>query len=84
VVELPPELQQILRAAVNKHALTDRSETEIRNGSLADELVRLGMKINSVDTVPFRARLRGCYADERADFGNEAWTLREKSVGALG
>ena len=81
---LPPDLQQILRGAVNKYALTDRGEMEIRNGSLADKLARLGMRINTVDTVPFRARLRDFYADERGDFGNDAWTLLEKSVGTLG
>jgi tripartite ATP-independent transporter DctP family solute receptor len=80
---LPPDLQRILRDAVNKYALTDRSEMAIRNDSLAEKLSRLGMRVNAVATAPFRAKLKGFYAKEKGDFGNEAWSLLESSVGTL-
>jgi TRAP-type C4-dicarboxylate transport system substrate-binding protein len=81
---LPPDLRRILRDAVNEYALTDRSEMALRNDSLAEKLTRLGMRINKVETAPFRAKLEGFYRKEKSDFGNEAWTLLENSVGTLG
>jgi tripartite ATP-independent transporter DctP family solute receptor len=80
---LPPDLQRVLREAVNEFALTNRSEMAIRNDSLAEKLTRLGMQINAVDPAPFRAKLKGFYAKEKSDFGEEAWTLLENSVGTL-
>jgi tripartite ATP-independent transporter DctP family solute receptor len=82
---LPPDLQTILRDAVNKYALTNRREMELSNASLAEKMSRVyRMQVNSVDTAPFRARLKPFYARERGEFGAEAFGLLEKSVGALG
>jgi tripartite ATP-independent transporter DctP family solute receptor len=82
---LPPDLQTILRDAMNKYALTNRREMEISNASLAEKMARVyRMQINTVDTAPFRAKLKPFYASERADFGDTAWGLLEKSVGTLG
>jgi TRAP-type transport system periplasmic protein len=82
---LPPDLQTILRDAMNKYALTNRREMEISNASLAEKMGRVyRMQINQVDTAPFRAKLKPFYASERSDFGEAAWGLLEKSVGALG
>ncbi len=81
---LPPDLQTILRDALNKYALTNRREMEISNASLAEKMVRVyRMQLNGVDTAPFRAKLKPFYASERADFGDTAWGLLETSVGAL-
>jgi TRAP-type C4-dicarboxylate transport system substrate-binding protein len=81
---LPPDLQTILRAAINTYALTNRREMELSNASLAEKMGRVyKMQINRVDTAPFRAKLRPFYAREKADFGNEAWTMLERSVGTL-
>ncbi|GAC1577619.1 MAG: TRAP transporter substrate-binding protein [Candidatus Elarobacter sp.] len=81
---LPPDLQKILREEINAHALTNRREMEISNASLAEKMARFyGMKINTVETAPFRAKLKPFYAKEKADFGPEAWGLLERSVGTL-
>ena len=82
---LPPDLQTILRDAMNKYALTNRREMELSNASLAEKMGRVyRMQINTVDTGPFRTKLKPFYASERADFGDTAWSLLEKSVGSLG
>ncbi len=82
---LPPDLQTILRDAINKYALTNRREMELSNASLAEKMSRVyRMQVNAVDTAPFRAKLKPFYASERADFGETAWGLLERSVGALG
>ncbi|MDB5073235.1 MAG: transporter substrate-binding protein [Candidatus Eremiobacteraeota bacterium] len=81
---LPPDLQTILRDAMNKYALTNRREMELSNASLAEKMSRVyRMQVNQVDTAPFRARLKPFYAREKADFGNDAWSLLERSVGTL-
>ena len=81
---LPPDLQTVLRDAMNTYALTNRREMELSNASLAEKMGRVyGMKINAVETAPFRARLKPFYAREKADFGPDAWSLLERSVGTL-
>ena len=80
---LPPDLRAILRAAVNEMALSNRRDMQLSNDSLEDKLARLGMRINHVDTAPFRARLRDFYAKYRAEFGDEAWALLEAAAGRL-
>jgi tripartite ATP-independent transporter DctP family solute receptor len=81
---LPPDLQTILRDAVNEMALSNRRETEIQNASLADKLVRYGMKLNVVETGPFRERLADFYRKYRGEYGETAWSLLESAAGKLG
>ncbi len=81
---LPPEFQTMLREEIDRYALTNRREMELRNASLAEKLTRLGMKINVVDVAPFRAKLRGFYEKEQAAFGTDAWGLLEGAAGKLG
>ena len=83
---LPPDLQTILRTEIDAKALSNRRDMQLSNDSLADKLVRRGMVLNTVDTVPFRARLAsaGFYSKEKAAFGDEAWSALERSVGHLG
>jgi TRAP-type transport system periplasmic protein len=81
---LPPDLQSILRDAMNRYAVTNRREMELSNASLAEKMARVyGMTINQVDTAAFRARLKPFYAREKNDFGADAWGLLERSVGSL-
>ena len=81
---LPPDLQTILRNAINEHALTNRREMELSNASLEEKMSRVyRMQINTVDTTPFRAKLKPFYAREKADFGDTAWSLLEKAAGVL-
>jgi TRAP-type transport system periplasmic protein len=82
---LPPDLQTILRQEINDKARSNRREMELSNASLEEKMGRVyRMQINAVDTAPFRARLKTFYARAKGDFGPEAWSLLEKSVGALG
>jgi TRAP-type C4-dicarboxylate transport system substrate-binding protein len=81
---LPPEFQTMLREEIDRYALTNRREMELRNASLAEKLTRLGMKINVVDVAPFRTKLRGFYEKEQAAFGADAWALLEGAAGKLG
>ena len=81
---LPPDLQTILRDAIDKYATSNRREMELSNASLAEKMSRVyRMQINTVDTAPFRAKLKPFYASERGEFGETAWGLLEKSVGSL-
>lgn len=81
---LPPDLQTILREEMSAKASSNRREMELSNASLAEKMGRVyGMRINVVETLPFRAKLKPFYAKEKVDFGPEAWGLLEKSVGTL-
>ena len=81
---LAPDLQTILRDAINRYALTNRREMELSNASLAEKMSRVyRMQVNTVETAPFRVKLKPFYAREKADFGNDAWSLLERSVGTL-
>jgi hypothetical protein len=46
----------------------------------------IGLVLNTVDTIPFRARLAnaGFYSKEKTAFGDDAWSALERSVGHLG
>ncbi len=81
---LPTDLRTILRDAMNEMALLNRRETEIQNASLADKLVRSGMKLNVVATDPFREKLGSFYQKYRDEFGATAWNLLEAASGKLG
>ncbi len=81
---LPRDLQKIVRDAINDAALSNRREMELSNASLADKLVRRGMRLNQVDTRPFRASLKPFYETQRKEFGETAWSLLQQSVGELG
>ena len=80
---LTPDLQRLLRDAVNRAALSNRREMAASNDSLAAKLVAAGMQINRVETGPFRARLGPFYAKYRGVYGEEAWRLLEAAVGRL-
>ena len=81
---LPKDVQKMLRDTINEQALQNRRDMEISNASLADKLVRRGMKLNRVTTTPFREKLKPFYEAERKEFGDEAWALLTKSSGRLG
>ena len=81
---LPPDIQAIIERNAAKYALSDRRDTELLNGSLADKLGRQGMAFNKADTASMRAKLGPFYAKWKGEFGTQAWTLLEASVGKLG
>jgi tripartite ATP-independent transporter DctP family solute receptor len=82
---LPPDVQAIVERNLAKYALLQRRDTQERNDSLADKLVRRGMILNKADTSGMRAKLTssGFYTKWRDKFGAQAWALLEKTSGKL-
>jgi tripartite ATP-independent transporter DctP family solute receptor len=82
---LPPDVQRIVDRNLTKYALLQRRDTQLRNDSLAEKLVRRGMALNRADTSGFRAKLAssGFYTRWRDKFGAQAWGLLEKTSGKL-
>jgi TRAP-type C4-dicarboxylate transport system substrate-binding protein len=66
-------------------ALRQREDVEKLNGELQAELAGKGMTFTKPDTGPFRDALRkaGFYVEWRGKFGEEAWSVLEKSSGKL-
>ena len=83
--KLPKDLQGIVERNFNAAALKDRDDIRHLNESLQGDLQAKGMVFNQTDAEAFRAALRkaGFYAEWKAKFGDEAWGLLEKAVGAL-
>jgi tripartite ATP-independent transporter DctP family solute receptor len=82
---LPPDVRAIVERNLTTYALQQRVATAERNASLADQLARRGMKINTADTESFRARLQssGFYRKWKTTFGQTAWDLLEANSGKL-
>ena len=82
---LPPDVQAIVERNLTKYALLQRRDTQERNDSLADKLVRRGMALNKADTTGMLAKLTssGFYTKWRDKFGAQAWALLEKTSGKL-
>lgn len=62
-----------------------REDTEKLNAGLQSELAGKGLVFNQPDLKPFREKLRqaGFYAEWKAKYGDEAWSILEKSTGKL-
>ncbi len=82
---LPPDVQTIVERNLAKSALLQRRDTQLRNDSLADKLVRRGMTLNHAETGGMRAKLTssGFYTKWRDKFGAQAWSLLERTSGKL-
>jgi tripartite ATP-independent transporter DctP family solute receptor len=80
---LPPDAQAVIERNAAKYAILQRADTDLRNESLADKLVRSGMQLNVADTAGFRARLGDFYKRWHATFGDTAWSLLEKTTGKI-
>ncbi len=82
---LPPDVQAVVERNLSKYALLQRRATQLRNDTLAEKLARRGMAINRADTSGFRTKLSssGFYTRWKGKFGEQAWSLLEKSSGKL-
>ena len=82
---LPADIQDIVAREINAAALLQRQDVAALNASLRGHLEAAGMQFNDVDPAPFRDRLKraGFYADWRAKYGEDAWTLLDAAVGGL-
>jgi tripartite ATP-independent transporter DctP family solute receptor len=82
---LPADVRIIVAKNVNAAAVKAREDTEKLNAGLQSELAGKGLVFNQPDLKPFREKLRqaGFYAEWKAKYGDEAWSILEKSTGKL-
>lgn len=81
---LPEDLQEIVERNLNEAGVKEREDVEKLNATLKDELTAKGMVFNQPDPAPFRQKLAdaGFYAEWKAKYGDEAWAILEKAIGA--
>jgi tripartite ATP-independent transporter DctP family solute receptor len=82
---LPEDVRAIVAKNVNAAAVKAREDTEKLNAGLQSELAGKGLVFNQPDLKPFREKLRqaGFYAEWKAKYGDEAWSILERSTGKL-
>jgi tripartite ATP-independent transporter DctP family solute receptor len=83
--KLPDDAKTIVAKNINAAAVKEREDTAKLNATLQDELKTKGLAFNQPQTAAFRDKLRsaGFYAEWKGKYGDEAWSLLEKSVGKL-
>src|ERR1700742_5195278 len=82
---LPPDVRTVVEKNVNAAALKARVDTEKLNATVREDLAAKGLAFNQPDLTPFREKLRaaGFYSEWKTKYGEEAWSILEKSVGKL-
>jgi len=82
---LPDDVRTIVAKHINAAGLKEREDVAKLNASLQQDLAAKGLIFNRPDPVPFRSKLRaaGFYTEWKGKYGEEAWSLLEKSVGKL-
>jgi tripartite ATP-independent transporter DctP family solute receptor len=81
---LPMEIQGVIERNAETYALRQRDDIEAVNAAGAEALQRLGMTVNTAETVGIRVALGDFYARWRAHFDSAAWRLMEEAAGGLG
>jgi len=82
---LPDDIRAIVAKHINAAGLKEREDVAKLNATLQQDLAAKGLVFNRPDPAPFRDKLRaaGFYTDWKGKYGDEAWSLLEKSVGRL-
>jgi TRAP-type transport system periplasmic protein len=82
---LPDDVRTIVAKHINAAGLKEREDVAKLNASLQQDLTSKGLIFNRPDAAPFRSKLRaaGFYTEWKSKYGEEAWSLLEKSVGKL-
>ena len=82
---LPDDVRTIVAKHINAAGLKEREDVAKLNASLQQDLTTKGLIFNRPDPAPFRSKLRaaGFYTEWKSKYGEEAWSLLEKSVGKL-
>ena len=82
---LPADVRTVVEKNVNAAALKARADTEKLNQTVRTDLTAKGLAFNQPDLAPFRDKLRaaGFYSEWKRKYGDEAWSILEKSVGKL-
>ena len=83
---LPEDLRTIMVREFDRSGVDERADIAALSQSLRADLTAKAITFIDVDREPFRKALPATsfYADWRAKYGNEAWSLLEASVGKLG
>jgi tripartite ATP-independent transporter DctP family solute receptor len=81
---LPEDIREIVAKNLNASALDQRADTEKLNETVRAELTKNGMAFTDPDKDAFRQTLKeaGFYSEWKGKFGDEAWGILEKAVGA--
>ncbi|MGB3745161.1 MAG: TRAP transporter substrate-binding protein [Xanthobacteraceae bacterium] len=82
---LPDDVRTIVAKHINAAGLKERDDVAKLNASLQQDLSAKGLVFNRPDPAPFRSKLRaaGFYTEWKSKYGEEAWSLLEKSAGKL-
>ena len=82
---LPDDVRTIVAKHINVAGLKERDDVAKLNASLQQDLAAKGLIFNRPDPAPFRSKLRaaGFYTEWKSKYGEEAWSLLEKSAGKL-
>lgn len=83
--KLPVDLQAIVAKHINAAGLKERADVAELNAGLQKDLAAKGMSINQPEASAFREQLRkaGFYSEWKGKYGDEAWSILERSVGKL-
>jgi TRAP-type transport system periplasmic protein len=82
---LPDDVRGIVAKHINTAGLKERDDVAKLNATLQQDLAAKGLAFNRPDPAPFRNKLRaaGFYTEWKGKYGDEAWSLLERSVGKL-
>jgi tripartite ATP-independent transporter DctP family solute receptor len=82
---LPESMRAIVAKNINAAALKERDDVAKLNANLQQDLAGKGLVFNKTDAAAFRDKLRsaGFYSEWKGKYGDEAWSILEKSVGKL-
>jgi tripartite ATP-independent transporter DctP family solute receptor len=82
---LPDDVRGIVAKHINAAGVKERDDVAKLNATLQQDLAAKGLVFNRLDPAPFRDKLRaaGFYTEWKGKYGDEAWSLLEKSVGKL-
>jgi tripartite ATP-independent transporter DctP family solute receptor len=82
---LPQDIRAIVAKNINAAGVKERDDVAKLNSNLQQELAGKGLAFNKPDAGAFRDKLRtaGFYTEWKGKYGDEAWSILEKSVGKL-
>ncbi|CAN5304429.1 TRAP transporter substrate-binding protein [soil metagenome] len=83
--KLPEDVRTVVAKHINAAGMKERTDVAALNANLQKELTGKGMVFNEAKSDSFRSRLReaGFYSDWKSKFGDEAWSILERSTKKL-
>jgi TRAP-type transport system periplasmic protein len=84
-LRLPADMRGTVAKHIDAAGLKERDDVAQLNATLRQNLAGKGLVFNELDPAPFRDKLRsaGFYTEWKGKYGDEAWSILEKSVGKL-